>query len=1237
MEFSLNSIYQKALKAQEKHSYFIDATRRNVSYFLFGKNVSTGSSGTFKDIDIVQSLWQILDDQNNPLSYLIKSFCDEIANSEFITTVTPFPVEEREPYQSYADQLESYLTNLNRLSGRERLLRPLLLELLSYGYFGIYTNGYKIWYLPAANLIPGDPQIVSIQDQPFIVRRTSVPKAFLKNFSLSSESLNSEFIDSLDSLDNVCLLDVWVRPLDLNVCFTEDGKELYRQRFPSPKRYPIEVAKDDELLSSFYPKPLMSYLIHYLSKYQTAVQQIDESSRSLANPLLVYDADSGIDASKLKQALKEGYKRILVGKNREGDINFKTPGALPAYALQQPYYWVDQMMKQLGLTEAFLGAPTRGIRERGALSSIMKTAFRKLGTMVAIMENAFTQVDNYIIKYLANHTLTFKPEETPDLRNIEEIFNGKVRYIAKERFKGFSSEDTMDAKSFALMKYTRKMIPQEIALSELGYSKPRKIVQMLQKETEEAHELAMKLKSASEKPPKTLIEEIFERLKGRLDYRFYLAPLADNKVLVKCRIEDSETVAFLLGDLSSQVLIQYLGKKESPSKEQKLITLQEPVSDITQIGQDEKARPEAEGEMLAPGAAPGVAPGVAPGAAPGVAPGAAPGPMAVKAGASKLKVGPETVGSIPEEEKRGRPPKYPQVTQATQAVQKEEAKTGLPLSLKETLKAMIEARKGVGQVKAGEAKETGKSKEVAKKKGVTLKPLPEAAPHFDESFLRQLVAKRRVIRNPEKYFNLPGLYLVEPHASWVSTGKKVLLVKARKYEIENKPFLLCGKKVYGVIIVRDIVEKFDFKATQKYHLVSEKEAMKWWKNQPLYLYMFEFYPFEHSLDYERPAGVQTFLKEVKIKHTDFGLPQTGDLKPVLLKPFKVPPSHKPEKKAFFSNEIFNIDRLRELIPESAYNVSEKVDGVRCFCWVHGDEVRFYTDEGKELDLRRLTPLVKSLARAFKHTALLDGEIAMEGIERKDVTGYLFSKTEPTEKELDSIRYIVWDILYVKDLSIANKPFLKRMTVLDLYLPYRKTDSPIRRVRSVNVNSRDEVPKAFKEVRSAEGAIIRDLGASYWATHSTYKCKDLFDVDARVFAVDKTKLGLPIFYCELRDGTYIGATYAQAEVKAKPGDVIRVNIEYVTLRPDGSVNWYSPRPASVKEKVSGKRPTLKQPGIGGPDTLALIKEIYLAKGGTIKKWNEWFERHLVWKKDKMPALKESIKRKLGTKVEVPEKK
>lgn len=1135
-EPDISKIYQKVLDAQVRHTKYLTATEKNLSYFYFGKLVSMVKQNVFPEMDVLSALSSYSPEPYNPLSYLVSAFMDEIANSELRTNVRPWPVAGKEPYESFSDYLEDYIAEIHRISNRKSFLRAIVFELLCHGYFGIYTDGFRYWFLSSYELIPGDPLIPNKEDQPFWIRKTKARKATLAK--IPGIDLTKEQIPELDiagDLDNIGLYDVWSKELDFNICLTEGGQKVYSQNFPYPKVYPIFTGVDTELLNSFYTIPLMHKLCKLLEKFQDSVSSTEESGKSIAKPLLVYDADAGIDINMVQRALKEGYKHIIIGKNREGDIGFRAPGSLPGYAVTMPDRIVDEMMKHLGLTQMFLGTPMAGVRERGALTRLIKASFRKLASKAALIEQAFSDLDMYLIEYLRAHQL--KASNKFNLKSVEEIFtDSKITYIPQESIAGFSSEDTYENKMLTLSKWRTKLISQEQALGELGHHQPKKLIAQAREEVKAGQEFATKLRAEIETArPKSLLDQVASRLRSDPAIKFYLSPLRDDKVLVRCSAENAKRVAFLLSDVSNQVLIEPWQKKLVPPK---------PVEPVK--------------EETPPPTAPPT---------------------------------PEIKGTpvVPSEETRGRPSlKLPK----------------LPVKVEEPEKTEVPAHAS-----------------------------PAIKPKFSEEELRDLIRLSKTIRmgDVKNYLAYPGIYIQEPHAEWIFLGKKILLVKSKDFseEVLDQPHLLCGlNRVYGVLIVRKIVEDFDFEGLKKYHLVTSRERKKWWRDHKLYLYMFEFHPFEKPLEYEREPGAQTFIREVKIKPESIGVPFRGDIKPMTLVPFKIPPPHKPEKKAFQPHEVFTLERLREIIPEGSYDVSFKVDGLRAFLWIAEGKAQMFSDVGAKWPPERIEPILQEGLKKFKHDVLLDGELVMKGIERKDIAGYVHGEWKPTPEQLASLRYICWDTLFIKDKSIASLPFSKRSAILDLYVPYKRYQTGlIQRVAHGIAKDRDQVISLSRKLMSNEGVVIRDLNASYWATHSTYKMKQMFDVDAKVIAVEKTKIGLPIYHCVLRDGTYIGQTYAQSEVRAKPGDVIRVNIQHISTRPDGSIGWYAPRPMSWKQKITPKKTSVTQVGIGGPDSLDLIKEVYIVTVGSEEEWNAWLPKHEQWKKEVMPKLILRLKAKV----------
>jgi ATP-dependent DNA ligase len=286
-------------------------------------------------------------------------------------------------------------------------------------------------------------------------------------------------------------------------------------------------------------------------------------------------------------------------------------------------------------------------------------------------------------------------------------------------------------------------------------------------------------------------------------------------------------------------------------------------------------------------------------------------------------------------------------------------------------------------------------------------------------------------------------------------------------------------------------------------------------------------------------------------------------------------------------------------------------------WADKGVVKFYSDEGNLINPDRIQPLIDYASKKFKtKTVLLDGELILNGVHRKDITGYLHSKGTAEAVDAAKVRFIVWDLLYF-DKSLAAEPFQTRSQALDRIVSYKpKQAGKIQRVHHVEVSSRAGVAAAVKKITSNEGAVIRDLEAAYWATHSTYKMKKVFDVDARIFAVEKTEGNLPVFHMVTAEGVYIGKTYAQGSVQGKVGDVIRVNVNHVSLKPDGSIGWFAPTPTSSKGTKE----------IGRPDGIGLLREIFIGSGGAMEEWNAWIPKHREWVKNVMPKLLERFRSK-----------
>ena len=803
-----DKIFTRVLRAQESHTTFLNATQKNLSYYFMGKELGIVKQTTIPMVDIVSILQTFSPKADNPLQNIVSAFTDEISASDFRTSVTPYPVASKEPYESYADILGAGLTNMHEQNNRRSYMKSISFELLAHGYFGIYCDGLRYYFLSAYNLIPGDKNIFDAQDQPMWIRKTQANRQTLEKagVDMSKETPEKSYPDNfsdISPLETFTLYDTWIKDLDQNIMFTSSGQRVYTQAFPHPKRYPIFVGNTSELMNSFYTVPVISTLVEKLKDYQESRESIKSSTSSIAKPLLVYDSDAGINVDDVQRALKMGYKHIIIGKHREGDINFKAPGQLPAYAQQLPEQIEADIMKALGLNKAFLGTSNEGARESGALARLIKTSFRKLATVSQTIENTFTELDSYVLDYYKTHSIMMQDKLG---MNIEEFFTGNVIYKPQERFKAYSTEDSFQNKMFTMNAWKNKLIPTETALNQLGDDAPKKTMEKMKVEVKDKADFAIKeQQDAQSFIHKTTLDKVSEALRGQLKFRFYLSPISEDRVLVNTHVSDSKHAAFILSPYTNNVLMdEYIADTPAPPEQV-----------------DPTVKPE-------PIGLPPIQPGI-PGQ-PGLP---APTPQD---GTKPPQTPPQ--GPPAPEDGRGRP--SDQIKEPTKQIQDDAGNT----------------KKVVGQVD-----KNNKDPNINN----AAPEIVDTSAGFNESELETMIAKSATIYNQEKYYDLPGMYIVEPHAKWIYTGKKVLLVLGKSYpEMIGKPLLFTGKQAYGVIVLKKIINDFDFDELRKYHLVTQAEKKRWWKDKPVYLYMFEFYPFRFPVEYNKQPGQLIFFGQADV-------------------------------------------------------------------------------------------------------------------------------------------------------------------------------------------------------------------------------------------------------------------------------------------------------------------------------------------------------------------------------------
>lgn len=123
-----------------------------------------------------------------------------------------------------------------------------------------------------------------------------------------------------------------------------------------------------------------------------------------------------------------------------------------------------------------------------------------------------------------------------------------------------------------------------------------------------------------------------------------------------------------------------------------------------------------------------------------------------------------------------------------------------------------------------------------------------------------------------------GIYLVSPHAEWIANKEKSLIVKAKRFAVKDKTYVLCDKDfAYGHISFAASPQKINLSAFKKLaskHKISDDERKEWWpRRRTLYSYPFTFKPFEEKRSISVKPGTQTFIKSVA--YTDSMLANTG--------------------------------------------------------------------------------------------------------------------------------------------------------------------------------------------------------------------------------------------------------------------------------------------------------------------------------------------------------------------------
>jgi len=210
------------------------------------------------------------------------------------------------------------------------------------------------------------------------------------------------------------------------------------------------------------------------------------------------------------------------------------------------------------------------------------------------------------------------------------------------------------------------------------------------------------------------------------------------------------------------------------------------------------------------------------------------------------------------------------------------------------------------------------------------------------------------------------------------------------------------------------------------------------------------------------------------------------------------------------------EKLAEKIDfeKETYYASHKLDGVRCIARKEGNDVTFFSRNGKEF--WTLDNLKKDILETFKtfDTIVLDGEICILDEEGNEDFQNVMKEIRRKDHTINRPKYMVFDILQTNefDSKKSKSTLIERLSIISYVL--HEVDAPIPKliefVEQIRVKDSDHLAELTKmaEDRGWEGLILRKA-APYQGKRSNdlLKVKKFYDAE---YVVEDVEMG-PIRY------------------------------------------------------------------------------------------------------------------------------
>ena len=183
--------------------------------------------------------------------------------------------------------------------------------------------------------------------------------------------------------------------------------------------------------------------------------------------------------------------------------------------------------------------------------------------------------------------------------------------------------------------------------------------------------------------------------------------------------------------------------------------------------------------------------------------------------------------------------------------------------------------------------------------------------------------------------------------------------------------------------------------------------------------------------------------------------------------------------------------------DGTWFVSRKLDGVRCICFVHGDDIRFFSRNGKEfLTLGKVADEIRRLGIT---DLVLDGELCLMNEDGSDDFQGILKQIQRKDHTIDNPRYQIFDILQAGEFAGEDESplFSTRIDVREHWLGDLKSSIVLEMLPQVRIKDEDalEELKAQSKDSNWEGLIARkDTQYSSGRSKHMLKIKEFFDAE-----------------------------------------------------------------------------------------------------------------------------------------------